>query len=285
MAVVPNPGGGGMTSWRGWGQRLRSEPLVHFLLAGFAIFLFFAWRGEPVDAASRTINVDAGRVSALSAQWQQTWRRPPSPRELDGLIRDFIREEIYVREAIRLGLDQDDGVIRRRLRSKMEYLARAQLETTVPDERTLRQWFERNRDRYSGETTLSFDQIFLGETGDEARVRGALAKGENWQDLGKPTSLPKSLGESSESEVAGQFGGNFAASIVGLRSGGWQGPVQSAFGLHLVRVRAKRVAAPPTFNSVRTEVENDWRGATLAEREAKAYQALLDGYAIRIEQP
>ena len=124
---------------RGW---LR-EPLVHFLLAGFAIFLFFAWRGFDVDPASRTITIEEAQVLRLAKSFEQTYQRAPSPDEVDGLIHDYIKEEIYYREALRLGLDSDDPVIRRRMRSKMEFLARAELENVKPKDVVLQKMLDK----------------------------------------------------------------------------------------------------------------------------------------------
>jgi peptidyl-prolyl cis-trans isomerase C len=117
-------------NWRAW---LR-EPLLHFLIGGTLVFAFFAWRGEAVDPESRSIIVTVDTAEQLAARFEQTMQRAPTPAEMDGIIRDHIREEVYYREAMRLGLDADDAVIRRRLRSKMEYLARAEAEAAKPDD-------------------------------------------------------------------------------------------------------------------------------------------------------
>lgn len=265
---------------------LLREPLVHFLLAGLAIFLFSAWRGEEVDPASRTITIDAEQVSRLVASWQQTWQRPPTQAEIDGLIRDHIKGEIYYREAKRLGLDEDDTVIRRRLRAKMEYLAAAQVENAMPDDATLQQWLDRNPGRYAARATYSFDQIYLGQSAGAAeRVQAALAAGSDWSKLGGVISLPRSLENAPQGEIARDFGEGFVSAFAGLKAGQWSGPVRSGFGLHLVRIRAVKAAEKPKLADVRQAVENDWRAATTRAREAAAYQALLDGYTIRIAQP
>ena len=265
---------------------LLREPLVHFLFAGLAVFLFSAWRGEEVDPASRTITIDEEQVSRLVASWQQTWQRPPTQPEIDGLIRDHIKGEIYYREAKRLGLDEDDTVIRRRLRAKMEYLAAAQVESATPDDATLQKWLDRNPARYTANATYSFDQIYLGQNDSAAeRAKAALAAGGDWSKLGKTISLPRSLENAPQGEVARDFGEGFAAALAGSKVGQWVGPVQSGFGAHMVRIRAVKTSQKPKLADVRQAVENDWRATTTKAREAAAYQALLDGYTIKIAQP
>jgi peptidyl-prolyl cis-trans isomerase C len=260
------------------------EPLMHFLIGGALVFAFFAWRGEVVDPESRSITVTVDTAEQLAARFEQTMQRTPTPAEMDGIIRDYVREEVYYREAIRLGLDADDEVIRRRLRSKMEYLARAEAEAAKPDDATLQAWLDRNAARYAADARYSFDQIFLGD-GDGAEVLRAVNGGADWKDLGKPISLPKSLEAAGNGEIDRILGQEFAAALAEQKQGDWTGPIRSGFGQHLVRIRKVEVPQPPKLAEIRQRVENDWRVATATSREAKAYQALLDGYSITIEKP
>lgn len=276
------------------GERLKSlwkEPLVHFLVAGLIVFLVASWRGGSVDPADRTITIDEAKVNWLAGQFQQTWQRQPNAAEIDTLIRDYVNEEVYYREAMRLGLDQDDLMIRRRLRSKMEFLAASQVESVVPDEATLQKWLGDHPARYAGTARFSFDQVWLGSAADDsvaASTKEALARlkrGERPEAVGKPISLPAKLDDAGKADIARQFGDDFAAAVAKASPGQWIGPVTSGYGLHLVRLRAANVGARPTLADVRQQVENDWRAETLAERQARAYQALLDGYMVKIAKP
>jgi peptidyl-prolyl cis-trans isomerase C len=271
---------------KGWARFVLREPLVHFLIGGLLVFLFSTWRGDSVDPESRSITITAPQVWRLVAQWQQMWRRPPTPAEIDGLIRDYVKEEVYAREATRLGLGEDDAVIRRRLRSKMEFLASSEVESAIPDKATLQAWLDRNPARYAESAKVSFDQIYLGQRPDSAAsVKAALAGGADWKTVGISIPLPRSPDAQTLSDMKRDFGDDFANAVSGLKAGGWQGPVPSGFGFHLVRIRAMTLGKPTKLSDVRQQVENDWRAATRQEREARAYQALLDGYSIRIEKP
>ncbi|MFC4296088.1 peptidyl-prolyl cis-trans isomerase [Novosphingobium tardum] len=277
--------------WRRQARATLREPLAHFLIGGAALFAFVAARGEPVDPASRVITIDAGQVTALAENWIQTWQRPPSPAEMDGIIRDYVKEEIYNREARRMGLDEDDAVVRRRLRAKMESLADDAVDNAIPENATLEAWYAAHRARYAADARLSFDQVFVRSDGDDggrsraAQVLDRLRKGADWHALGDPAALPPAEDGADRNAIAEQFGAGFAAALADAPQGRWIGPIESGFGLHLVRLRASSTTGAPRLAEVRQDVENDWRAATRKAREDAAYGALLSGYTIRIARP
>lgn len=126
------------------------EPLVHFLVAGFVLFVALTWSsGGAVDPASRVIDVDRETQAQLSLQFERTMGRAPTDAELDGAIERYVRDEVLYREAIRLGLDQGDAVVRRRLVSKMDLSASAAAEAAEPTDEALRTFYNANRDRYA----------------------------------------------------------------------------------------------------------------------------------------
>jgi peptidyl-prolyl cis-trans isomerase C len=268
------------------------EPLVHFLIAGAAIFAIYGGVASSVDVESRRIVVGEAQVQRLASMWSQTWQRPPNAKELDGLIRDYIKEEIYYREAKRLGLDEDDTVVRRRLRSKMEFLASSEAENMVPTDATLQAWLTKYPARYATDPVISFDSVYVNANdGDDLarakamRILAQLKAGGDAATLGDPISLPRSMEAASQLSISRQYGEEFGAALARLPTGKWSGPVGSGFGLHLVRINSIDVSRKPTLTEVRQQVENDWRSATKEQRENRAYQALLDSYDIDIERP
>ncbi len=268
------------------------EPLVHFLIAGAALFAVDAMRGGEVDTGDRKIVVTAGQVTRLTSNWMRTWQRPPTDAELDGLIRDYIKEEIYYREALRLDLDRDDAIIRRRLRSKMEFLATAEAENATPSDDELQVRLDRNPAKYARAPAFSFDQVYVavGESEDTAmakarRLLQRLKGGADAGALGDVISLSRTFEATTKSDIAREFGDEFAAALPALPQGQWSGPVPSGFGLHLVRVRKVTAPGAPELAQVRQAVENDWRAESREMRESAAYQVLLDSYDITIERP
>ncbi len=270
-----------------WLKRWLREPLIHFLSAGAAIFVLSSLIGTSVDPSERRIVVTQAKVSQLALNWAQTMQRVPTPVELDGVIRDFIREEVYYREGLRLGLDQDDPIVRRRIRAKMEYMATSQSETESADDATLNRWLTRNPDRYAVGARYAFEQVYIAQGADDrARAQSALALLRRGQSvLSDAIALPSRADAQALDDVARVYGESFAEAVAHISPGAWSGPIVSGFGLHLVRVNHIVVAAPAKLADVRQRVENDWRSATRRAREETAYQTLLDGYRIDIERP
>lgn len=278
--------------FRKWLAQALREPLTHFLIAGALIFALYGWRGSEVDAGDRRIVINEEQVQRLVSMWAQTWQRPPDASELDGLIRDFIKEEIYYREAVRLGLDKDDTVVRRRLRSKMEFLATSEAEAMVPDDAVLQAWLDQHPVRYVSDPVFGFDSVYVsmadGDVAARARAKALLVQlkaGSDASRLGDAISLPRVMEGASQQAISRQFGEEFAAALLALPKDEWAGPIASGFGLHLVRVRSVVAKRRPDLSEVRQRVENDWRSATRERRENQAYQALLNGYDIEIERP
>lgn len=261
------------------------DPLVHFLLAGAAIFAVFS--NVAPDPGERRIVVDEAQVTRLVDRWVASYQRPPSPEEIDGLIREYVADQVYYREALRLGLDKDDEVVMRRMRTKMEALSTATADAATPTDAALQALIDRDPARYAGDAAYDFEQVYLGGDTPEARAAAAAAlrAGSDPASLAQPAALPARFSAATRSAIAEQFGDEFAATLATLPQGPWRGPVASGLGIHLVRV-TKRVAPPaPSLATVRRRVENDWRAEAVRTAREKSFAALLEGYDVVIEKP
>lgn len=261
---------------------------MHFLIAGALIFAMMA--GRPPDLGERRIVVNAAVIARLGMRWTETFRRPPTTHELDGLIGEYVRDQVYYREAIRLGLDQDDEVVVRRLRNKMIALATSDTEAAKPDDRTLQALLDKNPARYAPELRFTFQQVYLGADSPAVRRRasGVIARlqaGAAPSAAGQPVPIPGSYRESPASDLAGLFGDEFVTALRSIPPGRWIGPVSSGLGLHAVRLTARTAPAVPDLATVRQQLENDWRSAALRRAEDDNYRRILAGYDVVFEQP
>lgn len=253
----------------GWAR----EPLVHFLALGGLVYLGLTWGGTPVDPTSRAIVVDDEARAALALGFERVMGRAPTDAELDARVEQYVREEVLYREALRLGLDEGDAVVRQRMVAKMDMTASAAVEAPQPDDATLRAYLEANAGRYGGDALVSFEQAWFES---EAAARAALGGDVK----GGAISLPRAMEDAGRREVEARFGERFAAGLASLEPGGeWQGPIASGFGWHLVRLTGRRTV-PAGFEALRDRLENDWRSDQIAERKTRAYEVLKSAYRI-----
>jgi len=270
-------------------RRVLREPLLAFLLIGGALFVVFdAMQEPPRPAQGNEIVVSPALASRLAEQYRAIWRRPPTPAQMAGLIANHVREEVLLREAARLSLGQGDPVIRQRLVQKMDFLLESAASARAPSEEELRRHFEANADDYTPPPLIGFEQVFLGPSAGAAEVGAALTAlrgGADPLEIGQRILLPHSMPASPLQAVDGPFGSGFFEQLQRIPGGGWQGPVTSGFGTHLVRITERDVPARPEFEAVREEVERDWRQHNARTAAQARYERLREGYTVTTPGP
>lgn len=268
--------------------RLLRDPLVHFLLSGLLLFGLYAQVGDGPERRDRVV-VGEAEVERLATTFARTWMRPPTRAELDGLIDDFITEEILYREALELGLDRNDLVIRRRLRQKMEFLAQ-DLSNPTADDAALEAFLAEHPDRFREPERWSFRQAFFDPDRDGAARAAALLAGlradpEAADSAGDPTLLPRTLERASAREIDGTLGEGFAAQLAAAETGKWSGPYPSSFGLHLVLVREHTAGRLPALDEIRPLVEREWSAAERRELNERFESGIRERYEIEVQLP
>jgi len=272
-------------------KKLCREPLVHFLLIGAGLFLVFGLTRKQKPDDSARIVVDTSQVEQLVAQFSRTWMRPPTDEEIAGLIREHVRNEVYYREAVAMGLDQNDPLIRRRMRQKLEYILEDLTLADSPADEALNTYLREHPDKFRIEPRVSFQQLYLNPdkhknlAADADKVLEALRAGEVPETLGDPIMLEPEFTLARQSEIARQFGETFAREVVELEPGAWTGPVYSGLGGHVVRVTDRREGRLPDLAEVRDEVEREYVAQKRKVLMDAAYQKLLEQYEIVIEPP
>jgi len=273
-------------------RRLLREPLFHFLLLGATIFVAYRFVAAP-GSAPGTIVVGAERVKHLEAGFQRLWQRPPTAEERKALVDDWVREEIATREALALGLDRDDPVIRRRLRQKLDFVSEDAGGVAEPTDAELTEYLRAHPGSFAEGPRFTFRQVYLDPARhgdhlarDAARLLARLqAAGPTGTTPGDPTLLPPGLDDASVDEIARQFGEAFVTALVALAPGSWRGPLESAYGLHLVRVERRTEPRAPELADVRDAVRREWTQARRRERTERFYQDLLARYTVRVLSP
>ncbi|MCX7302891.1 MAG: peptidylprolyl isomerase [Hyphomicrobiales bacterium] len=275
-------------------KRLLHEPLLHFTLAAVAIFVAYGLLASSSERRADDIVVSAPKIEQLAAVFAKTWQRPPSPEELKGLIDAYVKEEIDVREALALGLDQGDTVIRRRLQQKIQFMTDAGADAATPTDAELQAYLDTHPEKFETAAEAGFEQIFLnpaqrGEAID-ADATVILAKLEadpalEAATLGDASLLPAEMPPTDIASIGNIFGPEFAAAVSAAPAGRWIGPVASSFGLHLVRVSEHRAGRLPALGDVRDAVLREWTNDRRQAIADERLDALLKRYRIVIEAP
>jgi hypothetical protein len=273
--------------------RLPREPLLHFVLLGAAIFVVSAAVGDSSDTRTDRIDVSATQVRRLADTWERTWQRPPTRSELDALVEDHVREEVYYREALAMGLDRDDTIVRRRMRQKLEFLGEDVGDLVAPTDDDLQSFLSDNPDLFVVDPQYEFRHVYLSPdvrgpalVEDARRVLAQLTiagPDADIDDLGDPLPLPRVFDGVEAHAVRRTLGEAFMTRLARLPTGEWTGPVESGFGLHVVLIEAKTEGRLPDLPEVREAVESEWRSAKRRESDNLLYAAMRSRYEISIE--
>jgi peptidyl-prolyl cis-trans isomerase C len=250
------------------------EPLLHFVLIGALLFAVTALRQRQSEHAE--IRITAGEVAQLAAFWETQAQRRPSAQELQGLIEERIDEEVLAREAVRLGLDRDDVIVRRRLAQKMAFVSDDLAIVSEPAEEALREYFDAHRDTYTTPDLYALRHVYFNPErhttldADAQRALQRLARGANENEIGDPFMLPRELADVSRDDITRDFGSAFADAVTSTAPGTWSGPVRSPFGVHLVKLESHTPRSVASFADVRDRV----REAYIAQKQREANAAL-----------
>jgi hypothetical protein len=274
-------------------ERLAREPLVHFLSLGLLLYVVATGLDSGGALRTESIVVDRDDVARLAAQWEAQYGDPPSAAQIEALIESHVRDEILYREALALGLERDDLIIRRRLIQKLRFLDQGWIDTTEPTEQELADFHAMHLDRYTQPAKTSFQHVyFSGDQRGEAARDAALAaldslragprEAGSWRSLGDPFMLQREYASRDDREIAELFGVDFASALARIEPGNWAGPVPSSYGWHAVRVRERRPEVVPELSEIRDRVLADYDAQRRTEREAQQLEELRRKYEVRI---
>jgi hypothetical protein len=276
-------------------HKILREPLVHFLILGALLLFVSNLINKRTSGDTRRIVITPGQVEHLEDSFARAHQRPPDPNELKGLIRDYVREEVYYREALALGLDRDDAPIRQRLRQKMEFISEDVAAQAQPAEEQLRSYLNDHPEKFRVDKRFTFNQVYLDPARHGRRMESdaqqmlarlnKIGPRADVANLGDPFLLDGNTKGVSSRDVARDYGEKFAASLAELPARKWAGPVESGLGMHVVCVTNRTDGRLPQLDEVREAVRREWANDYRLESNRKFYEALLNRYTVTVELP
>ena len=274
-------------------RRWLREPLLHFLSIGLALFAVYAGmhRGPAGIESPRQIVLSWDDLRQMHMLFESQWRRPPTPEELSALVEDKVREEVLYRDALAMGLDKDDTIVKRRMAQKMQFLAEDVAAAHEPSSAQLKAWFERNKQKFGLPSRYSFRHLYFSPDTRGTNARADAAKLlATIVDQPEDSTLAASVadrymfqdyyGDRAPEAIAKEFGPQFAVALEKVKPGVWQGPIESGYGWHLVFVDTVIPGRIPAFEEVEPDVKTAWLGEQKQEAWQDAYRTIRAKYSV-----
>ncbi len=269
------------------------EPLLHFLVLGALLFGLYFWVGSPMTSTStKHIDVSAPVIESLQATWKLQWGRKPTEQQLEKIVDNYVHDEVLYQEALALGLDDKDLIVRRRMIQKMQFLVEDVAGIKEPSDEELQSYLDAHAARYTIPGRFSFQHVYFSRElhGDrtDADAENLLTQLQTdpkpFQPKGDRSMLPKTYTLASARTLNNTFGGTLAQEMAGVTQKGWQGPFHSAYGSHLVNVTQIEPGHPATLAEVRKNVRLDYLRKQKQKQDELFYEKLRDRYTVSIDR-
>lgn len=265
------------------------EPLLHFLVLAAAVFSLHRWASPPTT--TKEIRITPAALDALRLDHERRAGAPPNAAEEAAIVQRFIDQEVLYREAVAMGLDRGDIIVRRRMIQKMEFILENGDPVPEPTEAQLQEYLDRRGDRYELPERVSFVHVFTSFERHPAdaeavarSLREQLEAGAPSEHLGEAFLRGRRLRLQTLRELTGIFGPSFAAAVRSLPVGAWSAPVASTHGLHVVRVEEREAVRRPALAEIRESVLTDWQEEQRAEINRRQMERLRGTYRVLVER-
>jgi hypothetical protein len=268
-------------------RKLLREPFVHFVLLGVLLFIGHSLWARHASEDARTIFVSEEEMERQALIFAGENRRVPTDDDLTALLYSYVEEEALVREAKTRGFGEDDTIIRRRLAQKMRFLIEDVDPPKKPDDIVLKSWFENNLDSFISPARTSFRHVYFSPESGEPSARASkilstLSASNDGAALGDPFIMKREFKEVTQIDMARLFGPEFSQRLSKLEVGDWEGPVESAFGVHLVKLTSRSEARTPSFDEVKNDVAKAWLEQAQREDNARRLKELVTNYKVKV---
>jgi len=278
-------------------KRLLREPLLHFIVLGAVLFTGYTiWQPGGGVASSHEIALTFDELMQLEKLFESQWHRPPTPEEFSGMVETKVRQEILYREALAMGLDKNDEIVKRRMAQKMQFLAEDVAAAHEPSTEELEAWYAENSDKFALPSRVGFRHLYFSPD-----LRGARAHDDALDALAKLAGQPEDAplaasladpfmfqdyyADRTSESLAKDFGPEFAVAIPRLTPGSWQGPIESGYGWHLVFVDSVVPGRVPAFEEIAGDVKTAWLGDQKERAWREAYNEMRAKYTVLLPVP
>lgn len=274
---------------------LLHEPLLHFLIIGAALFFLFSQVNTSTSDNDNQIVISPADLDTLASAWLKRMGRPPTAQEREQQLEHYIHQQVLYREAIKMGLQQNDVIIQRRLAQKMEYLFNDLSFISEPTDAELQKFLSTHRSDFTLPAMRSFKQIYLDPEQHKNNISNEimlilkqLNTGTNAIGLGDRSLLPFEFTNETEKTIASMFGNSFASRLFAfpatdLENNNWQGPIKSEYGTHLIQIKTANKEHLPALPEIHDRVSTRWYEDKREQANKLFYQSLYQRYEIIVD--
>ena len=259
-------------------SRTLRSPFFGFLLVGSLLFLL----DSLARSDRKTIVVSAAQQQRLSTLWETQTGSSATPEQLDSLVSNWIEQEILYQEALRLGLDHEDSIVRRRMIQKLSFIAESEPSGTEA-EVSLEDYYQQNLKNYTLPKRYTFEQLYFQRKADADEALTAIERGEKFNDFGNSSMLNSQYAFRSRIEIDTTFGTGFAEKIVNNEIASWQGPFLSGLGFHLIQIKNVHEAEVTPLSAIRDRVRIDLQRDQEVSTRKEFVRNLSKKYSVTIE--
>ena len=271
-------------------RKLLKDPFFHFIGIGIALFLVYGFVSD-TDNSRDVIVFDSNDLASLSSKWEMQWNRTATQEELSSLVLQNIKQEVFYQEALKMNLDHNDEIIKRRLSQKMEFLSNDLATLSQPSDQELEDYLASKTENYL--LPFEYDLYQIVFTNDkhkdslnaleDALKRSSQLSLDEMRELGDNLPFPFYYANTTAEELASQLGSAFSDSIVELGLNSWHGPVSSGYGSHLVYITRRNQPKLPELKSIKDLVLRDFQYDKQKELNEMIFQSLKDKYSIELD--
>jgi hypothetical protein len=271
-------------------KKTLKAPFFHFILIGIALFILYGLVNKNIDSKN-TIIIDDFDLENIISSFEMQWKRDPTEQELQNIINQNIKQEVFYQEALKMNLDHNDEIIKRRLSQKMQFLSNDIAALSEPTDETLKSYYKENSDKYLTPTNFTIYQITFSpdkrkdnyKDATEILKRFPEASFEEMKQWGDPLPFPYYFEEVKANELGLQLGSKFPKALESQEINKWVGPIPSGFGYHLVYITQKVDPQVPELEMVKKEVLRNYEYENQIETNELIYQELKKLYDIQFD--
>ncbi|MDN3204527.1 peptidyl-prolyl cis-trans isomerase [Algoriphagus sediminis] len=271
-------------------KQLLKEPLLHFIGLGLLIFIVYGLVAKD-ETDENTIVFDSYDLNSLLSKWELQWKRPPTEEELKGILETNIKQELFYQEALKMNLDHNDEIIKRRLSQKMEFLSNDLVSMQPPTDEELTAYYSLKMNNYltNYKYTLHYVNYSFDKNKQPFQVASKALSQANKDQLaslrgaGDPLPFPNYFENSDELSIRKTLGSSFTDTLRVIDTNVWTGPIQSGFGFHLVYITDRKQPAPIPLEQIKERVLNDYNYDRQLKLDSALYNEIKKQYSFELD--